>query len=551
MTLAKHGFGHIIAQAGLDVLLGTSARVKSSSLLIGEETKRFDAAQRLVMGFEELGPTFIKFGQVLATRADILPPSYLKAFSRLQDHVEPLDVDTITAVIEKSLGKSLSEVFSSFDPVPLASGSIGQTHTAVLHSGEKVVVKVKRPGTDERIEEDLSLLSYLAKLAEKHIPELKPASPVLIVEEFDRCLKQEIDFVTEAAYTEKFSTQIINHDKIRCPQIYWDYVSHDVMVEEYFEGISVSKLSEHSTAQRTEIAQNLARCFLRQYFIDGFFHSDPHPGNIMLMPDNKIGIIDFGQTGQISKDMRKQFVVMLLALSRGDIDVIIDICTSIGIMSENTNLREFKNEFSSYIIRFYGLPMERIDMSLAINEGIAIARRCGLILPRDFILLTKSFITLQGVLRSIAPNFLFNEALKPFLKKVMKESLDIKENLWGSGFYLFRVISMLKRAPEDIRDIMSKLRAGKTRIIFHHEGLEEISDQVERASNRLTLGLLISAILLGSSIILASGPKLIQKIELPFLEGIPLSAIIASGGYLIALALGFWLAWGILSGKRL
>lgn len=549
MTLARHGFGHIIAQAGLDAILGTSGKVKSS--LAHDESKKLNTAERLVLGFEELGATFIKFGQVLATRADILPPSYIKAFSRLQDKVEPLPVKAIKAIIERSLKRPVDEVFADFDHTPLASGSIGQTHLATLHSGEQVVVKVKRPGTDARMEEDLSLLSYLAKLAEKHIPELRPTSPVMIVEEFERCLHQETDFVTEAAFTEKFGSQILNQDRICCPKIYWDYVTHDVLVEQYLKGRAITELEEVSTKRRSEIANDLARCFLRQYFIDGFFHSDPHPGNLLLLENGKTGIIDFGQTGQISKDMRRQFVVMLLALARGDVDVVIDICSSIGVMSESSNIREFRSEFSSYIFRFYGLPMERLDMSVAINEGIAIARRNGLILPRDFILLTKSVITLQGVLRQIDSNFRFNEALTPFLTKVLKESVDIKDGLWSSGFYLFRIVSMLKRMPEDIREIMGKLRAGKTRIIFHHEGLEEFSDQLEKASNRITLGLLISAILMGSSIVLSSGPELVQQIEVPFLKGVPLSALIASGGYLVALGLGFWLAWGILRGKRL
>lgn len=550
-TLVRHGFGHIVAQAGLDALLGTSLRVRSATQSVSDESHKLNAAERLAHGLEELGATFIKFGQVLATRPDIIPAVYIEAFTRLQDTVAPLPSAEIMQVIESSLGRPVSEIFASFEETALASGSIGQAHFAVLHSGEEVVVKIKRPGTDVRVTEDISLLRYLADIAEKHIPELRFASPVMIVDEFARCIEREIDFVSEAAFTEKFSRQFHDQNVIRAPQVHWEYVTHDVLVMERIRGTPISKLTNFEGLNRKRLAQTLSDCFLQQYFSNGFFHADPHPGNLMVEPDGKLVVIDFGQTGQLSGEMRRQFVVMLLALARGNVDVIVDICANIGITSESGNLREFRSEFSSFLMRFYDLPMDRLDMGKAINEGIAIARRNGLILPRDFVLLSKSMITVQGVLRRIDPEFHFEEAVRPFLASVMRESFDLKEAGWSAGFYMYRILALLKRAPEDIREIITKLRAGKTRIIFHHEGLEQVSDQIERASNRLTLGLLIAAILLGSSIVLASGPEFMQRFSFPFLEGVPLSAIVASGGYLLAMGLGFWLAWGILRGKRL
>lgn len=551
MTLVRHGFGHVVAQSGLDTLMGASARVKSAALAAGEDVHRLSAAERLAKGLEELGATFIKFGQVLATRPDILPANYIEAFTRLQDRVEPLPYDAIRAVLERSLGRPVAEVFANFDEHPLASGSIGQVHYATLHSGEAVVVKVKRPGTDALVSEDLSLLRYLAGIAQKHIPELRMTNPVVIIDEFARCMEREIDFVSEGAFTEKFATQFRSDDRIRVPKVFWDYVTRDTLVIGRMEGRSLSAPESLEGTDRHKLARTLSDCFLQQYFTNGFFHADPHPGNLFALPGSRLGIIDFGQTGQISNEMRRQFVVMLLALARGDADVIVDICAAIGVTTEESNLREFRCEFSAFLMRFYGLPMDRLDMGSAINEGIAIARRNGLILPRDFVLLTKSFVTVQGVLRKIDPAFRFEEALRPFLKDVLKESFDLKDAGWSAGFYVYRLLSLLKRAPEDARDILSKLRAGKTRIIFHHEGLEEVSGQLERASNRITLGLLISAILLGSSIVLVSGGDLVRTIDVPFLKGVPLSALIAGVGYLFAMGLGFWLAWGILRGKRL
>ncbi len=549
--LTKHGFAYVVVHAGLDPLLPSSLRIKAATSSDEIHGNKMNTATRLAKAIEELGTTFIKFGQVLATRPDIIPPEYIEAFSRLQENVAPLSFPEIRSVIEKSLNKTCESVFASIDEVALASGSVGQVHKAVLLNGDKVVIKVKRPGTDKVVKEDLALLRYLAGVIAKHVPETLSIRPEMVVDEFSQCMQRELDFVTEGAFTEKFTTQFEGDEDVVAPKVFWDYVTHDTLVLEELQGQSLSLYTPEDSIESEHIARKLTDCFMQQYFKDGFFHSDPHPGNIFILDNKKIAVIDYGQVGQIPDDMKKQFIVMLIALSRGDIDVVTDFFSTIGVVSEHTNLRDFRNEFATFITRYYGLPMDRIDIGQAINEAITIARRNGLILPRDFVLLTKSFVTVQGVIRMICPSYNFTTAIKPFLKKTIPEFFDPKDMAWSFGFYMYRIFNLLKRTPEDLRDLMSKARAGKTRIIFHHEGLEEVSSQVERASNRITLGLLISAILLGSSIVLASGSDLVNKVEVPFLTGVPISAIIASGGYLAALCLGFWLAWAILKGKRL
>lgn len=550
-TLAHHGFAHVLMHAGLDTLLHPSLRIRTVAVAENKDISRLSNAERLALVIEELGATFIKFGQVLATRPDIMPPEYIEAFSRLQDSVDPLPYEEIKEVIRGSLGKDVNEIFAQFDSHALASGSIGQVHKAILHTGEKVVVKIKRPGTDKIIRDDLALLKYLAKVLERHFPDLRVMCPSMIVEEFSQCMIREIDFTTEAAFTAKFSGQFEDYEEVTSPEVHWDYVSHDTAVYGFFDGNALSHEESLKGIDRKAFAQKIAECFLRQYFMHGFFHADPHPGNLFVQSGGNIGIIDFGQMGQVPDDMRKHLIVMLIALGRGDVDVVVDFCSSIGVLSENTNLREFRIEFSSFVSRFFGMPISHIDLSSIINESISIARRNGLILPRDFILLTKSFVTIQGVIRKIDPAFNFNDSLKPFLSELVKDLTDPKEAAWGMGFYFYRILTLLKRAPEDIRDILTKIRGGKTRIIFHHEGLDEMSDQIERASNRITLGLLVSAILMGSSIVLASGPEVMQSISVPFIEGLPLSAVVASLGYLMAMGLGFWLALAIIRGKRI
>ncbi len=551
VTLTKHGFAHMVVHAGLDSLLPSSMRIKAATYSDDLHGNRMNNAYRLTMVIEELGATFIKFGQVLATRPDIMPPEYIEAFSKLQENVEPLSFLQIKTVIEKSLDKPLDMVFASVSETALASGSIGQVHRALLLSGEQVVIKVKRPGTDQIVKDDLALLKYLAGVLVKHFPETSTMRPEMVVDEFSQSMQRELDFITEGAFTEKFSEQLSDDRSIIAPKVFWDYVTHSTLVLEELQGSSLTTYKVPSHEQGEYIAAKLTECFLKQYFRYGFFHSDPHPGNIFVLEDGRLAIIDYGQVGQIPGDMQKQFIIMLIALSRGDIDVVTDFFSTIGVVSEHTNLRDFRNEFATFITRYYGLPMDKIDLGRAINEAITIARRNGLILPRDFVLLTKSFITIQGVILKVCPDYDITTAIKPFLKKTVPEFFDPKDMAWSFGFYFYRLFNLLKRTPEDLRDLMGKARAGKTRIIFHHEGLEEVSTQLERASNRITLGLLISAILLGSSIILASGAELVNKVEVPFLTGVPISAIIASGGYIAALCLGFWLAWAILKGKRL
>ncbi len=550
-TLTKHGFAHVVVHAGLDSFLPSSMRIKVASIPEELHGNRLNNAIRLTRVIEELGATFIKFGQVLATRPDIMPPEYIEAFSKLQENVAPLAFSEIKKVIESSLKNSCDTIFASIDEEALASGSIGQVHRAVLLSGDRVVIKVKKPGTDQVVKDDLALLKYLAGVLAKHFPETSSMRPEMVVDEFAQCMERELDFITEGAFTEKFTKQFAIEKNILAPKVFWDYVTHSTLVLEELEGHSLSIYKPESHVEAEEIANKLTRCFMQQYFKEGFFHSDPHPGNIFVLNDKRIALIDYGQVGQIPSDMKKQFVIMLIALSRGDIDVVTDFFSTVGVVSEHTNLRDFRNEFGTFITRYYGLPMDKMDIGVAINESISIARRNGLILPRDFVLLAKSFITIQGVIRKTCPDYDVTKEIKPFLKKTLPEFFNPKEISWSFGFYIYRLFNLLKRTPEDLQDLMSKARAGKTRIIFHHEGLEEVSTQVERASNRITLGLLISAILLGSSIILASGSELVNKVEVPFLTGVPVSAIIASAGYLAAMCLGFWLAWAILKGKRL
>lgn len=554
-TLMRHGFSHILNRMGLfEHVPGLGApKVRFPFGHEGEADAQVTVPERLTQVLQELGATFIKFGQLLATRPDLIPADYIQAFRRLQDQVDPIPPAEIRAVVETYLKRPIDEAFLSWEDTPVASGSIGQVHHATLLDGTRVVVKVKRPGTDRRVRQDIELLTFLASMVEKHVEELRVLRPRMVVEEFGRVMERELDFVGEASFTELFSKTFSDVEEVRAPAVYWDYVTHDTLVLERIEGLRLTQRDalDRRGYNKPQLARVLSDCFLSQYFVHGIFHADPHPGNIFVPRPGQIALIDFGQVGRISSDLRQQLAASLVALSQGDTDFIVDIYAEIGVFTEETDLREFKAEFSTLMNRYFGVPVDRLDIGQAFQEAISVARNNGLLLPRDFVLLVKSFITVFGVINELDPHFRINEAVQPFLRQLFLKTFAPGALSKRMGFYAYRVYSILRRLPEDARDLLEKARTGKTRIIFHHEGLEQLSDQLERSSNRLTLGMLVSAILMGSSIVLVSGAQL-GSLPLPMVNmELQVSMLISGIGFTTAMAIGMWLAWGILRKRKL
>jgi ubiquinone biosynthesis protein len=549
--LARHGFSHFVSRLHLsEHIPGLGRLMLHTEFSAGSE--ELSAAKRLARVFEELGATFIKFGQLLSTRPDLVREDFLAAFAQLQDSVDPLPAELMRKTVREHLGIDAEEIFREFEDKPIASGSIGQVHKATLADGTPVVIKIKRPDTDTRVRDDLELLEILAGLIEKYLPELKVLRPRMVVEEFSRCMERELDFVGEASYTEKFSALLTAEENIKCPLVYWDFVTRDTLVLERIEGTSLGKLNSlpAGAVDREELAGVVGRCFMRQFFVTGFFHADPHPGNMLLTPEGRLALIDFGQMGHLSDDMRRQLGVSLLALSQGDTDIIVDIYADLGGFTEKTDLREFRLELRALIDRYYGVPIDRLDLAQAFQDSLAVARNNGLLLPRDFVLLGKSFVTVMGVVRALDNSFRIDEALKPFSRKILGDLFSPGSSARKFGFFLYRLISLIRRAPEDMRDILERIKTGRLRIIYRHEGLEDLTTQIERASNRLTFGLIIVGVTIGSSIVLTAGSNTLGHRSLPVIGETPLSVLFSGLGFGVATVMGLWLAWSILRGKR-
>jgi Predicted unusual protein kinase len=550
--LAKHGFSHFLERMRIVEYLPWVGRHLEKNAARKEHTPDSvrDLPNRLVAAFEELGPVYIKLGQILASRPDLIPADFQRAFVRMQDSVQPNPGEEITPVIEKALGKPLAAVFASFTAEADAAGSIGQVHWAELLDGTHVIVKVKHPDIEKSIDEDLSLLGAMAELIETHIPELSVVRPKMLVRELRRTLSNELDFVGEAAYATKFRESMCGDERIAIPRIFWDHVSRNMLVMEREEGKSVSDLAFLPDRERSRVARVIADCFMKQYFETGLFHADPHPGNLLYRSDGKIALIDFGQVGHLSNDLRRGLGRMLMSLKDGDTDAIVDVYSEIGEFAPESNMQGFRFELADFIDRNYGTPVERIDFSATAQEILAIARRNGLYLPRDFVLLVKSVMLAASVIRDLDPAFRLDIAVTPAVKRLAL-SMYRPDVMARRGMRLAsRFAGLIRRMPDDVRDLMEKARAGRFTIVFRHDNLHNVFERIGRAADRLTLGMIAAAVIIGSSIVLAAGQSgMMRGYTIPIFGGLPVAMVLASLGFLAALLVAVYVAWGIFRDK--
>ncbi len=552
-VLARHGFSHFLERMRIaDSLPWVGRLLRDGKTDAG--APEMSLPNRLAAAFEELGPVAVKLGQMLAVRPDLIPGEFQAAFARMQDKVPPIPGDEILPELEKAIGKPVGAVFASFDPAAFASGSIGQVHAATLgRDGRNVIVKIKRPGIEKQIEEDAGLLAALAELVDAHIPELAAVRPKMLAEELLRTLRNELDFVSEAAYASKFKQSLEQEEKpsVHVPDIFWDCAGRDVLVMERIEGKGLGDVGFLPAGEKRRIAGVVADCFMKQYFETGLFHGDPHPGNILLRTDGTIALIDFGQTGRLSEELRRALGRMLMALKEGDTGRIVDIYSEIGEFAPDASIQGFRFDLANFIDRNYGMPADRIDFSETAQESLAIARRNGLYLPRDFVLLVKSLMLVASVVRSLDPDFRLPAAVAPAVRrlaiKMYRPDVMAKRGI----SLLSRFGGMFRRIPDDFRDLMDKAREGRFTINFHHDNLQGVADRTGRAVDRLTLGIIAAAVIVGSSIVLSAGQSgAVSGYVIPVFDGISVSVILATLGFLVALVLAAFVSWGIFRDKN-
>lgn len=534
-VLAKYGFGYLVYRLQLGHFLPLPKRFKGPPV---PEPDEAPLARRLADMLQELGPTFVKFGQMLANRPDLLPPVFIQELRRLQDRVEPFDSALARGTVEQELGAPIEVLFSEFSAEPFAAGSIAQVYHATTGEGDGVVVKVKRPGIEKVILTDIDLLTQLARLAEEHVSEVRVLRPQVIVEEFGRTVRRELDFVTEASATARFHDHFAEHPRVRTPRVFWEYTTTSVLVLERLAGHNLGdqEALERMGVDREELARTLADAFLQQFFVTGLFHADPHSGNLLVDEEGTLSIVDFGQVGHLSRELRSQLTTTLIAATAREVEVIIEIYMDMGVLAAETNVRELRTEMAELLDKYFETPLGRIDQMRVFQELMTVARRHHVFLPRDFVLMAKSLTTISAVAKELDPQFDLASVLRPHIRKFITEKLSPTRLGRNLLFILWQLGNLAQRAPRELRQLLDKAVAGQLQIMFRHQGLDPFGHTLERAGNRLASAITLAAVLLSSTLLITAdlGPRLFG------VSALGLAGLAVAGVLAVWLGLAIW-----------
>lgn len=539
-VLIKYGFEHLLEYLNLSQFVARGRKLfrREESMLA-----RFSPAERMRLALEELGPTFVKLGQLLSTRPDIIPRNFLLEFAKLQDQVAPFPLDDVRGQIRAELGGEAEEFFSFFDPHPIAAASIAQVHRGRLLTGEDVVVKVRRPGIVELVETDIDAMMGLALLVEKHLAGSEIYDPVGVVKEFARTIRREMDFAREGHTIEKFAENFRGDEGLYFPTVYWGATANGVLTLEYIDGIKVSDLEtlDSRGMDRRLIARRGADAFLRMVLVQGFFHGDPHPGNVLILPGNVICLLDYGMVGRVDSQMKEFLTDILLAIIKRDVDEVISLLLYSGEITDNLNIRALKRDLSEFIDSYYEIPLREVAVGRMLLEFIEIITTYHIKFQPDLALLAKALVAIEGMGRELDPEFDMVEHLRPFMEKAIKERKSPGQMLKEAGEYFMSYVNLTKNLPRDLKEILNRINRNKFKIDLEHRGLDRLIRELDKSSNRLSSSLIITALIVGSSLIM-------QTDKGPQLMGFPVFAFL---GYTVAGFIGLWLVFAILRSGRL
>ncbi|ACB83893.1 ABC1 kinase family protein [Natranaerobius thermophilus] len=539
--LARHGFGFLIEELGLHHMLSLPSRIRKES----SKQKPKPVGLRMRLAFQELGPTFIKFGQLLSTRPDMLPEHIINELDKLQDRVDPFPYEEAKENIEDEMETSLEELFAEFDEEPLAAASIGQVHSARLKNGDEVVIKVQRPNISSVIETDLEILADLISLAETRFSFVSQYNLKEIVDEFSISIRKELNYTLEARNAEKFKSIFSEDDSIYIPGIYWDLTSKRVITMERVKGTNLNNLEEVVAKgfKTSAVAKNLTESFLNQILIEGFFHGDPHPGNFILLDDGRLAFTDFGIVGQLTPELKDSFASLMISVVRQDVDDIVKNIMKVGFLPDEVNINRLKRDVMTVRDKYYHLPLKQISFSEAIEDFFDIAFRHKIQIPSELSLLGKTFLTLEGVVKNLDPDVSVVEIAEPFGSKILKEKLR-PENVWQKFTDNIKDYGeMVLELPGELRDFVRILKKGKGTVELQMPQLDSLQKKLDRVSNKLSFSIVLLAfsIIMSGLIIGASlGGQSMVIWQVPAVEI----------GFLIAMFMFFWLLFSIFRSGR-
>jgi ubiquinone biosynthesis protein len=536
-VFVRHGLGEFVQRIGVAGVLERAGRIVHWST--AGESAKLDPAQRLRLALEELGPSFVKLGQVMATRVDLFPPRWIAELEKLHAEVPPVAFEALLPELERALGRSPFEAFREIETRAQAAASIAQVHRAKLQDGTPVVLKIRRPGLRATIDADLRLLRRVAELIEAEIPEARRYRPTEIAAQFARSLEREADFATETRNVERFTKNFAGDPHIVIPRIYPEWTSDTLLVQEHVEGIPATELAavEAAGLDRKLLAARGVDAFLKMILIDGFFHADPHPGNVFYLPGNRIVIIDFGMVGRLSPQRRRQVIDLLAGLARMAEEPMLDVLLD---WSGDAHVDEAKlaADVNELVFDYEGMPLKDIRIGAVIRQFAAILREHSIVLPADLSLMFKALITLEGLGRQYDPDFHIVSHLTPLVRNALAERYAPAQIVRRGRSAVGEFFDLVSSVPRDFARLLREARRGKTRVDLDLKRLDSFGRQLDRTLDRATVGILTASLVIGSAIVLSveGGPRLL---------GIPVLPVLGLLGYVAAFLNSLWILYGI------
>jgi ubiquinone biosynthesis protein len=534
----RHGFGYFFERHRLTDLFPWNGKD-------GAAETTTERGRHLREMLDELGPTFVKFGQLLSTRPDIVPPDIVVELQKLQDDVRPVRLADVERVIREELGLSVEQAFLEFDQRPTAAASIGQVHHAVLPNGERVAVKVQRPNAQRQIEADLALLYQAARLAKERIRALDFIDAEQLVDEFARSITAELDYRAEARNAEAFRRNFAGRADVKIPRVYWSYTRRRVLVLELLEGTQLADVDAVAMRpdERRALAYRIAETWMTMIFRHGFFHGDPHPANIFVLDGGEaVGLVDFGQVGKLTEEDMSKLTRLFIDAANERVDALPRRVAELGVRYPREREEEFKAALSEIYYRYYGVSLAEIDPLQVVREAFDLIYSMSLRLPTRFVLLDKAIATLASVGIELYPDFNVFEVAKPYARNLMLERFSPERILSRAQKETTELARIATTMPYQVHDLLEEFRDGQIEVGFVHKGLDEFMHKVDVAFNRLVVALVVVGGLIGSSLI-----GIFAK-HGPFVFGVNFLSFI---GFLLSGALGVWLLWGVIRSGRL
>ncbi|MBU0592102.1 MAG: AarF/UbiB family protein [Pseudomonadota bacterium] len=535
----RYGWGDIARRLGVIGVLERAGRILNRGE--ADEIIHLEPAIRVRRAMEDLGPTFVKLGQVLATRVDMFPPEWIIEFEKLQSEVPPVPFEALLPQLISALGASPLEIFNEVQTTPVAAASIAQVHLAQLKDGTEVVLKIRRPDIEQKIEADLRILAHIAQLLESELPEARRYQPVQVVAEFSRSLRRELDLAREARNIDRFAHNFAADETVLIPKVYWEWTSAVMNVQQRIIGIPGNNLAAVSAAGLDQkiLAACGADAVLKMILIDGYFHADPHPGNVFYLPGNRLAMLDFGMVGRLTHERRNQIVDLLASLARRNEQGMLDVLLE---WTGNASVDDGKlaADVCELVVNYENVQLKDVRLSTLLQEITMIMREHSLVLPSDLTLLFKALVTLEGLGRQLDPEFHLITHLEPFVEQVIRERYT-PSALWQRGLKDFsQFYGLVTGLPRDLGRLIREIRRGKFKIDLDLKRLDHFGQQIDRSANRLTMAILTASLVIGSSIVMTveGGPTLF---------GLPLFGLI---GFLLAFFNSVWIIFSIWRSNR-